>query len=106
MFANRIGHRLAPAVTQALRHLRLKSPLNQHLRGLLEQANVANQSFRLLVVRQQAVRLLRFATVIVASWMQAVPCQMTVLHKTNTLTPAASSALLQLQTMTPGIGKT
>ena len=57
--AGGVGHRLVLAMSQVLGHLRIERTLDQQLGQLLERAVLANQVFRLLVVRQQAIQQLR-----------------------------------------------
>jgi len=53
-----VGDRLVLVVTEVLGHLCIQCPLHQQLGQLLEQAVLANQVFRLLVVGQQAAEQL------------------------------------------------
>jgi len=54
-----IRHRLVLAVAQMLGHLSIKRALDQQLGQLIDQSMLANQVFRLSVIRQQAIQQLR-----------------------------------------------
>jgi len=68
--AGRVGDWLVLVVTEVLGHLRIQRPLHQQLGQLLEQAVLADQVFRLLVVGQQAAEQL--VGYLVLAWAHGV----------------------------------
>jgi hypothetical protein len=92
--AGLVGHQFILAMTQVVSHFGLQRAFNQGFGELLEDAVLANQVFRFLVVRQQAsissVGNGFISTVIIAPCKTAVSCQKTVYTKLLTPPPSLS----------------